>query len=44
MADALEEDHCATYRELSRATGAKNVQENAQERTSVARGWATLSQ
>ena len=43
VADALEKDHCATCEELSRATGAKSSQENAQEPTSVARGWATLS-
>ena len=29
VADALEEDHCATCEELSRATGAKTSQENA---------------
>ena len=43
MADALEEDHCATCEELSRTTGAKISQENAQEQTSVTRGWATHS-
>ena len=41
MADAFEEDRRATCEELSRATGAKPSQENAQEPTSVARGWAT---
>ena len=25
VADALEEDHCATYKELSRVTGAKTL-------------------
>ena len=38
VADALEEDHRATCEELSRATGARTLQENAQEPTSVARG------
>ena len=41
--DVLEEGRRATCEELSRATGAKSSQENAQEPTSVARGWATLS-
>ena len=31
MADVLEEDRRATYEELSKATGAKTSQENAQE-------------
>ena len=43
MADAFEEDLCATCEELSRAMGAKTSQENAQEPTSVARAWATHS-
>ena len=43
VADALEEDGRATCEELSRATGAKASQQNAQEPTSVARGWATHS-
>ena len=43
VADALEEDRHATFEELSRATGAKPLQENAQEPTSVAHGWATHS-
>ena len=34
VADALEEDHHAICEELSRATGAKTSQENAQEPTS----------
>ena len=34
VADALEEDHRATCEELSRAKGAKTLQENAQEPTS----------
>ena len=38
VTDALEEDLCATCEELSRATGAKISQENAQEPTSVAHG------
>ena len=41
VADALEEDRRATCEELSRATGAKTSQENAQGPISVARGWAT---
>ena len=41
--DALEEDRRATFEELSGATGAKASQENAQEPTSVAHGWATRS-
>ena len=32
VADALEEDRRATCQELSRATGAKTLQENAQNR------------
>ena len=43
MADALEEDIRATCEKLSRASGAKTLQENAQEPTSVARGWAIIS-
>ena len=43
VADALEEDRCATCEELSRATEAKPSQETAQEPTSVARGMATHS-
>ena len=43
VASTLEEDHHATCEELSRATGAKTSQENAQEPTSVARGWTTYS-
>ena len=43
MADPLEEGHRATCEELSRATGAKTLQENAQEPTSVVCGWATHS-
>ena len=43
VADALEEDRRATCEELCRATGAKTSQENAQEPTSVARGWTTHS-
>ena len=43
VADALEEDRRATCEELSRATGAKTLQENAQELTSVACGWVTHS-
>ena len=35
VADALEEDRRATCEELSRATGAKTSQENAQDTTSV---------
>ena len=41
VADTLEEDLRVTCEEFSRATGAKTSQENAQEPTSVARGWAT---
>ena len=43
VADALEEDRRATCEEFSRAMGAKTSQENAQEPTSVVRGWATHS-
>ena len=43
VADTLEEDCRATCEELSRATGAKMSQENAQEPTSVARGLAAHS-
>ena len=43
VADALEEDRRATCKDLSRAMGAKTLQETAQEPTSVARGWATHS-
>ena len=43
VADALEEDLRATCEELSRATETKTLQENAQEPTSSARGWATHS-
>ena len=43
VADALEEDRRATCEELSKATGAKTLQENAQEPNSVARSWATHS-
>ena len=43
MADALEEDRRATCEKLSRATGAKTSQENAQEPTTVARGRAIHS-
>ena len=43
VADALEEDSRATSEELSRATGAKSSQENAQEPMSLACGWATHS-
>ena len=43
VADALEEDRRATCQEISRATGAITLQENTQEPTSFARGWATLS-
>ena len=39
VADALEEDR----EELSRSRRAKISQENAEEPTSVARGWATHS-
>ena len=43
VADALEEDHHAACENLSRATGAKSLQKNAQELASVARGWAIQS-
>ena len=43
VADVLEEDRRATCEELSRATGAKTSQENVQNPTSLARGWATHS-
>ena len=43
LADVLEEDRRAACEELSRAKGAKVLQENAQEPTSVALGWATHS-
>ena len=43
VADALEEDRGATCEELSRDTGAKPSQKNAQEQTSVAYVWATHS-
>ena len=43
VADALEEDRRAICEKLSRATGAKPSQENAQEPTSVACDWATYS-
>ena len=43
VADTLEENHRATCEVLSRTTGAKTSQENLQEPTSVARGWATHS-
>ena len=43
VADALEEDRRATCGKFSRTTGAKIFQENAEEPTSVARGWATHS-
>ena len=43
VADSLEEDLVQHVKQLSRATGAKTSQENAQEPTSVARGWATHS-
>ena len=43
VADAFEEDFRATCEELSRATGAKTSQENAQEPTSAVRGRATQS-
>ena len=41
VVDTLEKDHRASCKEFSRATGAKTSQENSQEPTSVARGWAT---
>ena len=43
VADALEEDRRATCEELSIATEAKTLQANAQEPTSVARGWSSHS-
>ena len=43
VADALEDDRRGKCEELSRATGGKISQENAQEPTKVARGWATHS-
>ena len=43
LADALEGNRRATCEELSRATGTKTSQKNAQQPTSVARGWATRS-
>ena len=43
VADALEEDRHATCEKRSRAMGAKTSKENAQDPTSVARGWATHS-
>ena len=43
VAGALEEDRHAICEELSRATGAKTLQKNAQGLTSVACGWATHS-
>ena len=43
VADAIEEDLCATCEEQSRVTRPKTSQENAQEPTSLARGWATHS-
>ena len=43
VADALEEDHCVTCEELSRATETKTSLENAQELTSVTYGWDTHS-
>ena len=42
VADALEEDHHATCEELSRGTGTKTSQKNAQEQTSVVSGWALI--
>ena len=42
VADAPE-DRPPTCEELSRSTWAKHSQENAQEPTSVAHGWATHS-
>ena len=41
VTDALEDDRRTPCEELSRAMGAKTSQENAQEPTSVAHGWAT---
>ena len=43
VADASDEDRRATCEELSRATGAKTSQENAQKPTSVASSWVTHS-
>ena len=43
VGDALEEDHHVTCEELSRAMGAKTLQETAQELISVVCGWATHS-
>ena len=43
MADSLEGDHHATCEELSKATGANALEENAQEPTSFANGCATDS-
>ena len=43
VADALEKDYHTTCEELFKPTGAETSQENAQELTSVARGWATHS-
>ena len=43
VVDAFEEDRRPTCKELSRATRAKTSQENVQEPTSLARGWATHS-
>ena len=43
VVDALQEDHCETCDELSRATEATTSQENAQELTSVACDWTTHS-
>ena len=43
VADALEEDHRAICEKLPKAMGVKTLQENAQEWTSVAHGWATHS-
>ena len=43
MADALGEDRRAMCEELSRVMGVTTSQENAQESTSVASGWATHS-
>ena len=43
LADVLEEDRRATCEELFIATRAKTSQENAQEPTSVARGWVCPS-
>ena len=40
---ALEEVRRVTCEKLPRAMGAKTSQENAQEQTSVARGWAIHS-